>query len=159
MKRLVLILWVTLTWLAAYAADSPKPVLVKARCDRETSIPLLSSFQEAIQTSNRYEMVPNLSDNGKMDAVLTINMVCAERDHVIGVASVYGMAQCLGPQNCHHSIDDSRLNMLMCDPNGQAQCGKEQFREGTFQGARVCLEPIELTVKFAVIELAHLPIT
>jgi hypothetical protein len=104
-------------------------------------------------------MVPNLSDNGKMDVVLTINMVCAERDNVIGVASVYGMAKCLGPQNCHHSIDGSRLNMLMCDPNGQAQCGKEQFREGTFQGARVCLEQIELTVTFAVIEVAHLPIT
>jgi hypothetical protein len=53
MKRLVRILWVTLTWLAAYAADSPKPVLVKATCDRETPTPLLSSFQEAIQTSNR----------------------------------------------------------------------------------------------------------
>jgi hypothetical protein len=134
MKRLVLILWVTLTWLAAYAADSPKPVLVKATCDRETSTPLLSSFQEAIQTSNRYEMVPNLSDNGKMDVVLTINMACAERDNdnVIGVASVYGMAKCLGPQNCHHSIDGSRLNMLMCDPNGQAQCGKEHFRELEF---------------------------
>ena len=159
MKRLVRILWVTLTWLAAYAADSPKPVLVKATCDRETSTPLFSSLQEAIQASNRYEMVPNLSDNGKMDVVLTINMVCAERDNLIGVASVYGMAQCVGPQNCHHSIDGSRLNMLMCDPNGQAQCGKEQFREGTVQGARVCLAQIELTVKFAVIEVAHLPIT
>jgi hypothetical protein len=57
MKRLALILWVTLTWLAAYPADSPKPVLVKATCDRETSTPLPSSFQEAIQTSNRYQMV------------------------------------------------------------------------------------------------------
>ena len=104
-------------------------------------------------------MVPNLSDNGKMDVVLAIHMVCAERDNVIGVASVYGMAKRLGPQNCHPSIDGSRLNMLMCDPNGQAQCGKEQFREGTVQGARVCLEQIELTVKFAVIEVAHLPIT
>jgi hypothetical protein len=104
-------------------------------------------------------MVPNLSDNGKMDVVLTINMVCPERDNVIGVASVYGMAKCSGPQNCHPSIDGSRWNMLMCDPNGQAQCGKEHFRKGTFQGARVCLEQIELTVKFAVIEVAHLPIT
>ena len=104
-------------------------------------------------------MVPNLSDNGKMDVGLTINMVCAERDNVIGVASVYGMAKCLDPQNYHLSIEGSRLNMLMCDPNGQAQCGKEQFREGTVQGARVCLEQIELTVKFAVIEAAHLPIT
>jgi hypothetical protein len=92
---------------------------------------------EGIQTSNRYEMGPNRSDNGKMDAVLTINMVCAEWDNVIGVASVYGMAKCLGLQNCHHSIDDSGLNMLMCDPNGQAQCGKdisgkEHFRELEF---------------------------
>ena len=68
-------------------------------------------------------------------------MVCAERDNVIRVTSVYG------------------LNMLMCDRSGQAQGGKEQFGEGTFQGARVCLEQIELTVKFAVIEVAHLPIT
>ena len=44
-------------------------------------------------------MVPNLSDNGKMDVVLTINMVCPERDNVIGVASVCGMAKCSGPQN------------------------------------------------------------
>jgi hypothetical protein len=82
-------------------------------------------------------MVPNLSDNGKMDVVLTINMVCPERDNVIGVASVYGMAKCSGPQNCHPSIDGSRWNMLMCDPNGQAQCGKnisgkEHFRELEF---------------------------
>ena len=33
-------------------------------------------------------MVPNLSDNGKMDVVLTINTVCAECDNVIGIASV-----------------------------------------------------------------------
>ena len=158
MKRLSGFCGLPLTWLAAYAADSAKPVLIKATCDRETSAPLLSSFQEAIQTSNRYEMV-NLSDDGKMDVVLTINMVCPEPDNVIGVASVYGMAKCSGPQNCHHSIDGSRLNMLMCDPNGQAQCGKEHFRKGTFPGARVCLEQIELTVKFAVIEAAHLPIT
>jgi len=35
-------------------------------------------------------MVPNLSDNGKMDVVLTINMVCPERDNVIGVAASVG---------------------------------------------------------------------
>lgn len=81
-------------------------------------------------------MVPNLSDNGKMDVVLTINRVCPERDNVISVASVYGMAKCSGPQNCHHSIDGSRLNMLMCDPNGQAQCGKEQFRELEFVSSK-----------------------
>ena len=158
MKRLVLILRGTLTWLAAYPADSPKPVLAKRRA---TAKPPPAAFfvprsdPDLKQTPDG----PNLSDNGKMDVVLTINMACAERDNVIGVASVYGMAKCLGPQNCHHSIDGSRLNMLMCDPNGQAQCGKEQFREGTVRGARVCLEQIELTVKFAVIEVAHLPIT
>jgi hypothetical protein len=159
MKRLALILWVTLTWLAAYAADSPKPVLVKATCDRRNLHPAAFFVARSAPDLKQIRDGPNLSDNGKIDVGLTINMVCAERDNVIGVASVYGMAKCLDPQNCHHSIDGSRLNMLMCDPSGQAQCGKEQFREGTVQGARVCLEQIELTVKFAVIEVAHLPIT
>jgi len=55
MKRLVRILWVT-----PNLAGSIRRRFCKARIgqsdgdgDRETSTPLLSSFQEAIQTSNR----------------------------------------------------------------------------------------------------------
>jgi hypothetical protein len=39
------------------------------------------------------------------------------------------MAKCFGLKNCHVSLDGYTLNVLMCDPNGEAVCGKELFKE------------------------------
>jgi hypothetical protein len=131
MKRLVLILWVTPTSLAAYAAHIPKPVFVKATCDAKPSTVLLSFLEEALQTSNRYELVANLGDNGKMDVVLTVNMVCAERDSLIGVASVYGMVKCFGPENAITSIDGSSEHAHVRSQRGSAM-GERTFQEFEF---------------------------
>lgn len=82
-----------------------------------------------ISTSQRYELVPNLSDNGKMDAVLIIQMTCGESRNAVSVGSIYGMAKCFGLKNCHLSLDGHTFNALTCDPNGEAVCGKELFKE------------------------------
>jgi hypothetical protein len=75
------------------------------------------------------ELVPDLSDNGKMDAVLIIQMTCGESHNAVSVGSIFGMAKCLAVKNCHVSLDGHTLNVLMCDPNGEALCGKELFKE------------------------------
>lgn len=74
-------------------------------------------------------MVPDLSDYGKNDFVLIIQMACGERNNAVSVANIYGLAKCFGPKNCHQSINASTLNLLMCDPNGEKQCGFELLKE------------------------------
>ena len=110
-------------------AKRPRPVVLQAGCDGKLASVLLSSFKDAISTSQRFEVVPNLSDNGKMDSVIIIQMACGESHNTVSVGSVYGMARCFGPTNCHVSFDGHTLNVLMCDPNGEAICGKELFKQ------------------------------
>lgn len=117
-----------------HAQDQPqakrlKSVFLQPTCDGKLASVLLSSFKDAISTSHRYELVPNLSDNGKMDTVFIIQMACGESHNAVSVGSIYGMAKCLSPRNCHVSLDGHTLNVLMCDPNGEAVCGKELFKE------------------------------
>lgn len=106
-----------------------KPVFLQPTCGGKLGSVLLSSFKDALSTSQRYELVPNLSDNGKMDAVLIIEMTCGENHNAVSAGSIYGMAKCFGLKNCHVSLDGQTLNVLMCDPNGEAICGKELFKE------------------------------
>jgi TPR repeat protein len=107
-----------------------RPVFVKATtCDGKLASVLFSSFKEAISTSQRHELVRDLSDNGKMDTVLTIQMACEEHNNSVSVRSAYGMAKCFGPKNCHAALDGRTSNVLSCDPNGEAICGKELFKE------------------------------
>lgn len=135
----LLILLLTLPSLAVCAQDQPqghpqaqrlRPIsLLGSSCEGKLASVLFSSFKEAISTSQRYEVVADLSDSGKMDAVLIIQMACGEHNNFVSVGSVYGMAKCFGPKNCHVSLDGHTLNVLMCDPNGEAICGKELFKE------------------------------
>lgn len=143
MKRSLCILLFTVASLGvaaqdqqqAHSQDQPqarrlRPVsLQHSACNGKLASVLFSSFTEAISTSQRYELVPDLSDNGKMDAVVIIEMACGERNNAVSVGSVYGMAKCFGPKNCHVSFDGHTLNVLMCDPSGEAICGKELFKE------------------------------
>lgn len=142
MKRLFFIVLAMLASVAISAQDRPqdhaqdqpraqrlKPVFLQPTCDGKLASVLLSSFKDAISTSQRYELVLNLSDNGKMDAVIIIQMACGENHNAVSVGSIYGMAKCFGFQNCHVSLDGHTLNVLMCDPNGEAICGKELFKE------------------------------
>src|ERR1700675_2949491 len=106
---LLVLIWLFTLGLAAHAAESPKPVSVKAACLGKLSSAVLSSFREEIRTSQKYQLVPNLSDNGRMDTVLTVDMKCTERNDVAAVAIVYGKAKCFSNTNCHLSIDGSSI--------------------------------------------------
>lgn len=110
-----------------------KPVfiaLTKAgTCDGKLASVLFSSFKEAISTSQRRELIRDLSDNGKMDTVLFIQMACEEHNNSVSVTSAYGEAKCFGPKNCHVALDGRTRNILSCDPNGEPICGKELFKE------------------------------
>jgi hypothetical protein len=90
---------------------------------------LFSSFKDAISTSQRHELIRDLSDNGKMDTVVIIQMACEEHDNSVSVKSAYGEAKCFGPKNCHAALDPRTGNVLSCDPNGEPICGKELFKE------------------------------
>jgi TPR repeat protein len=111
-------------------AQALRPVFVKATtCDGKLASVLFSSFKEAITTSQRHELVRDLSDDGKMDTVLIIQMGCEEHNNSVSVKSAYGMAKCFGPKNCHAALDGRTGSVLSCDPNGEAICGKELFKE------------------------------
>jgi len=103
----------------------PKP----ATCDGKLASVLLSSFKEALSASQRHELIRDLSDNGKMDTVLIVQMSCEERNNSVSVTSTYGEAKCFGPKNCHAALDPRTGNVLSCDPNGEPICGKELFKE------------------------------
>ncbi len=105
---------------------------------------LLVSFKDAISTSQRYVLVSNLSDNGKMDAVFIIEMACGESHNAVSVGSIYGMAKCFGINNCHVSLGGHTLNVLMCDPNGETVCGKELFKEFEYVLATTGLVGVKL---------------
>ena len=132
-----------------HAQDQPqakhlKPVFLQPTCDGKLASVLLSSFKDAISTSQRYELVSNLSDNGKMDTVFIIHMACVEHNNVVSVGSIYGMAKCFGDKNCRVSLDGHTLNVLMCDPNGEAVCGKELFKEFEYVLATTGLMGVKL---------------
>lgn len=115
--------------VSAQGIESTKPVFVKASsCDGRISSVAIYALQEEISRSAEYRLVKDLSDEGKMDVVLTINLSCTERDKIGGVATAYGHAKCLGVKNCHYVIDGSSLRSALCDSETAVQCGKSQFK-------------------------------
>jgi len=119
-------------------------VFLQPTCDGKLASALLSSFKDAISTSQRYELVPNLSDNGKMDAVIVVEMACGEHNNFVLVGSIFGLAKCFGPNNCHESLNGHTLNVLMCDPDSEATCGKELFKELEYVLATTGLRGVKL---------------
>jgi hypothetical protein len=115
----------------AFAQEHQKPVFIKATgCESKLASVLFSSFKDSMRAGiARYEVVPDLSDYGKNDVVLVIQMACGERNNAVSIASIYGLAKCFGPRNCHQSINGTTLNLLMCDPSGEKQCGFELLKE------------------------------
>ena len=125
-------------------AKRVKPIFLQATCDGKLASVLLASFKEAISTSHRYELVSTLSNNGKMDAILIVQMTCGENNNFVSVGSIYGMAKCFGSQNCHLSLDGHTLNVLMCDQNGETVCGKELLKEFEYMLATTRLMGVRL---------------
>ena len=128
MRTLLLIFSVIFASQAAHASDQMKPVFLKTNCILKSGSVILSAFKEALQDSKKYELVPDLSDNGKMDVVISVQMICEEDKGNVAVASIYGLAKCFGPRNCHLSSDDSTLNALLSEPGGETQSGINLFK-------------------------------
>ena len=128
MKCLVLILLVTLTSLAASAEGDPKPLLVNARCDGKISSAVLSSLKEEIRTSTKYQLVPGLDDNGRMDIVLLIYMVCTEHNDVAAVATTYGIGHCFSRTDCRGTVDGSSIKVALCNSSPPAECGRALYK-------------------------------
>jgi hypothetical protein len=72
MRTLLLIFSVTFASLAAHASDQLKPVFLRTNCTLKSGSVILSAFKEALENSKKYELVPDLSDKGKMDVVISV---------------------------------------------------------------------------------------
>jgi hypothetical protein len=129
MRTLFLTIFIAFGSLAAHASDQLKPVFLVTNCTLKSGSVIFSAFKEALQNSKKYELVPDLSDKGKMDVVITVRMICVEDKGNVAVASIYGLAKCFGPKNCHVSVNDSTLNALLSEPGIEAQSGTNLFKE------------------------------
>src|ERR1700720_4606105 len=83
---LLLILLFTLASQTAHASEGPRSVFVKAICNGKLSAAVLASFREGIRTSQKYQLIPTLDDNGRMDVVLEVEMSCTERNNAVAIA-------------------------------------------------------------------------
>ena len=108
--------------------DQAKPVFLITNCVLKSGSMIQSAFNDALTNSKKYELVHDLSDEGKMDVVITVKMICEEDKGNVAVASIYGAAKCFGPRNCHLSITDSTLNALLSEPGGETQSGINLFK-------------------------------
>jgi hypothetical protein len=128
-RTLLLIFSVTFASLAAHASDQLKPVFLRTNCTLKSGSVILSAFKEALDNSKKYELVPDLSDKGKMDVVISVQMICEEDKGNVAVASVYGLVKCFGPKNCHASVDGSTLTALLSEPGLERQSGINLFKQ------------------------------
>ena len=128
MKTLVLSLFIGFASLAAHASDQLKPVFLFTNCTLKSGSVILSAFKDALQNSKEYELVPDLSDKGKMDVVITVRMICVEDKGNVAVASVYGLAKYFGPKNCHVSVNATTLTALLSEPGLETQSGTNLFK-------------------------------
>ncbi len=128
MKTLLVTLFMVVASLAAHAGDQPKPVFLVTNCSLKSGSMILSAFKEALQSSKKYELVPNLSDNGKNDVVIELRMICEEDKGDVAVASVLGFAKCFGPKNGHVSVNGSTLTALSSEPGIETQSGTNLFK-------------------------------
>ncbi|MCU1302514.1 MAG: hypothetical protein JWQ87_2798 [Candidatus Sulfotelmatobacter sp.] len=129
MKHLILALSLGVATLSN-AADVPKsPVFIKgAACDGKLSSAAIVSLKEEIGNSQKYHVVPNLSDEGRMGVVITIGMACSERTEVAAIATTYGKGKCFPGAYCHQAVDGSSLKVALCDSNAIADCGRTLFK-------------------------------
>lgn len=79
--------------------------------------------------SKKYEFVPDLSDKGKMDTVISMTMLCEDDKGNIGVASIYGLVKRFGPKNCHAFLDGLSLTALLSEPGFERQSGINLFKD------------------------------
>jgi hypothetical protein len=128
MNRFLPLLFFTIAALPAYAADGTQPVFIRSRCDKKLSTVVLSSLKDTITASGKYRLVSSLDDDGKLDVVHTIYMMCAENNDVTAVATQYGAAKCHNSKECGSVNDGESLNISLCNANLSADCGRALFK-------------------------------
>jgi hypothetical protein len=133
-KSALLFLLLVLISSTMNAQDKPTtstpviPTFIKAKCDGKLSSVFLSSFKDNLTASQGYKILERLDDQPINSKALFVELSCVERNSVVAVASAYGLAKCVGPNMCHMALDGGSLNVLLCDSNGEAQCGVELFK-------------------------------
>lgn len=129
MKGLILGVLVTLAAMSASAADSPKSsVFVRSACDGKISTAVIASLKTEIEASPKYHTVPNLTDEGRMGEVLTIEVVCSERPDVVAIATAFGKGKCFPGAYCHGVVDGDSLKAALCDSGLSVECGRALFK-------------------------------
>lgn len=128
LKLIVFISTLTFTFAAGQVADAQRPVFIKGVCLEKISSDVLSSLKNEIRNSQKYRLVRDQSDEGKMDIVLTINMSCTEHKDISAIATVFGRVKCFGPTNCHHAIDGSSVRADLCNGDAATECGRSLFK-------------------------------
>lgn len=123
------ILPLALLVLTANAADSPKSsVFIKAACDGKLGSAAVASLKDQFGASQKYHLVPNLSDEGRFGTVSTIAISCTERSDVAAIATTYGKAKCFPGAYCHQAVDGASLKSALCDASSPTDCGRALFR-------------------------------
>ena len=131
MKRIVFALFLVLTSVIANGADAPKSsVFIKPRCESKVSSAVLAFLKTELESAPKFHIVPNLTDEGRMGEVLTIDIVCAERTDIgiAGVATTFGKGKCFPGAYCHGVMDGSSLMSTLCDMAASPACGKVIFK-------------------------------
>lgn len=122
-------LLVTFVALGAYGADAPKrSVFIHATCDGKLSSVVINSLKAEIDTSQKYHLVPNLTDEGRFEEVLTVVMACSERTDAASFATAYGKAKCAAGGYCYQGVDGGSLRSIICDSNATVECGRTIFK-------------------------------
>jgi hypothetical protein len=127
-RRFILVATVISISLLARAETGKKPLFVRAKCDGKLSSVVLSALIDAAKASQKYQLVPSLDDNGRLDTVQTIYLTCRENNEVTAVATQFGIAKCQSTAVCHSVIDGLSLNVALCNASLSSDCGRALFK-------------------------------
>jgi hypothetical protein len=127
-KHFILVVLVISNSFLAHTQTSPKPLFIRAKCDGKLSSTVLSELKDAARASQRYELVDSLNDNGRLEIVHTIYLICVENNEVTAVATQFGIAKCISPTVCHSVIDGDSLNAALCTAKRSSDCGRSLFK-------------------------------
>jgi hypothetical protein len=122
-----ILLFSTLAFQTANAADNPKPVFIRAVCEGKISSSILVSLREKIRTSQKYRLISTLDDDGRMDTVMAVYMNCAERGDVAAVATTYGQGKCVSALNCRILVEGVSIRSALCEAQATVECGLALF--------------------------------
>lgn len=112
----------------AHAEEGKKPLFILAKCDGRLSSVVLSALKDSAKASEKYEQVPSLNDNGRLELVQTIHVTCVENKEVTAVATQFGVAKCQSATVCHSVVDGLSLNVALCNANLSVDCGRAIFK-------------------------------